>query len=80
MTEDTPMVEIEIYIVVDEDGDYELGKEQDEATERYDENISSLQAKHVIKMTVQVPAPRIIEVAAALPATQDGSYSLEIKA
>lgn len=36
----TAKKEIEIYIVMDSDGDYEVGRDQDEAQESYADNIS----------------------------------------
>ena len=71
--------EIEVYVVVDGDGDYEVGITDDEASERYGETVSSSLPRHMIKMTITVPLPRTIEVTAAIPAKDDGSYELVIK-
>lgn len=79
MTEDKPMAQITISVVIDEDGDYEVGKDRDEAMERYAENIGGDLPRSIIEMAVDAPTPRTIEVAATLPAKEDGSYSLEIK-
>jgi hypothetical protein len=70
---------VEIYIVVDDEGDYEVGRDEDEATERYGDSFSTYMPRRLIKMTVTVPLPRTIEVAAALPEKDDGSYELVIK-
>ncbi len=71
--------EIEIYAVVDRDGDYEVGKDEDEALERYGDNIGAYASRHTIKMSLTVPLPKPIEVSATLPEKEDGGYSLEIK-
>jgi hypothetical protein len=71
--------EVEIYLVVDTNGDYEVGVNEDDAPERFSENISGDSIRHMIKMTITVPLPRTIEVTAALPEREDGGYGLEIK-
>jgi hypothetical protein len=71
--------EVEIYLVVDSAGDYEVGVNEDDAAERFGENIAGDAVRHMIKMTITVPLPRTIEVAAALPEREDGGYGLEIK-
>jgi hypothetical protein len=73
------VAEIEIYLVVDTSGDYEVGVNEDDATERFGENIAGDAIRHMIKMTITVPLPRTIEVSAALPEREDGGYGLEIK-
>ena len=62
-------VEIEVWAVVDETGDYATGNTQDEATSRYRETISSdmdIAMRH-IKMSIKVPKPKPIEVSFMLP-------------
>ena len=71
--------DIEIYVVVDSDGDYEVGINDEEATERYGETISTSLPRRLIKMTITVPLPRAIEVTAAIPEKDDGSYELIVK-
>ena len=70
--------DIEIYVVVDSDGDYEVGINDEEATERYGETISASLPRRLIKMTITVPLPRMIEVTAAIPEKDDGSYELVV--
>jgi hypothetical protein len=71
--------EIEIYLVVDAGGDYEVGLTDDDATERFGENVGGDSVRHMIKMIITVPLPRTIEVAAAIPEKDGSSYTLDIR-
>lgn len=65
---------IEVWVKIDEDGEYDVGRDRDEAQERYGENISEDFAGGVrlVKITLRVPLPKPTEltgeVAADLPA------------
>lgn len=70
---------IDIYAVVDSDGEYEIGRDEDEATERFEENYASSMPRQLIHMSIGVPLPRVVEVTGELPERADAAYSLELK-
>jgi hypothetical protein len=71
--------EIEIIIKIDADGNYEIGKDLDEVACRFSENISSEPGvTNEIFLRLKVPAPKMVEVEGALPAS-GGKFDLEIK-
>ncbi|MFZ1106958.1 MAG: hypothetical protein WAN43_01240 [Rhodomicrobium sp.] len=71
--------EITVAIVVDQDGDFAIAEEAEDATERYGENYGGGLATSLFKLTLKVPKPKAIEIVAALPKSEDGSYSLVIQ-
>lgn len=70
------MAEIEVWIVVDENGDYTVGADLDSAAERYGEDVGgdngSLGIRHV-KVTLKVPLPKPIELTGEVPAPPEGT-------
>ncbi len=85
MTEKT---EVEFYVVVGikaHGAEMDLttkvvDDDEDTALERFEEDCSKGEPRIVYKVRLAVPtAPRFVEVAADLPETPGGSYSLEIK-
>lgn len=73
------MCEIEVWVVIDEDGDYACDVERDDAETRFDENIgfSNEKATRRVKITVKVPLPKPIEVAGSVVVSEDAG---ELKA
>ena len=61
---------LDIWLVVDEDGDYEVAKERDDALEYYSDNISCSHARRVVKLTVQVSGPDDATCSATVPAAK----------
>ncbi len=70
----------EMCIAVNEDGDWCVGQDEDEACERMDEEYGGGQ-RRIIKLNVDIAAviPQVIEVSATLPQKEDGGYSLVIQ-
>lgn len=67
----------EIWVAVNEDGGYEVGKDESDAGERLTDNEGGCHCRMVkmmVDITAVVPAP--IEVTAALPEREDGSFDL----
>ena len=63
------MAEIKVFVLVDEGGDYACGADEDAARERYAEDISdSAACVRMIEITLQVPEPKPIQLAAIVPA------------
>ena len=76
MTETAGM---EIYVVLNSRGEYEVGVSEVEALERFDDQVGGFDHRRVYQLNLTAPLPKAIEVAATLPQMQDGGYSLEIK-
>ena len=77
--ENEPVI-AEAYIAVNEDGDWAVGQDEEEASDRLREEHGGYQAR-VAQLSIDITAlvPQPIEVSATLPKGEDGSYSLEIK-
>lgn len=61
------MHEIEVWVVVDGDGVYDVGKDEESACEQYAENVGGHGTREVcIRLTVEVP--ETVVVSAVLPA------------
>ena len=58
---------VEVWVVIDSDGDYDVGPDRESADERYTETIADFgHAAGIrrVKVTVTVPLPTVIEVEA----------------
>lgn len=63
--------EVEIWVCVDTSGDYELGKNVEQASERYNEDIGGYVAEcRLVKVVLQVEVPEPTELTAVVPANQ----------
>lgn len=64
------MHEIEVWVVVDEKGDYGAGNSEESAAEQYDSDVGSgtHTPKRVICVKLQVPAPTPITLSGTVPA------------
>ena len=56
------MCEVEVWVVVNEDGDYVVGKDQETVDEGFRDDIGG-SAQRTIKVTLQVPYPVVHELA-----------------
>ena len=71
-------VEIGIMVMVDADGNWEIGVDADDLTERWTQNVgdpAEIAARRVVKVKVKVPVPAVVELSgevAAEPAAADG--------
>lgn len=61
------MKEIEVWVIVDADGEYGVGVDEETAGDSYSDNGSS-NARRVIRVVLNVPLPTVTEVEATLPA------------
>lgn len=61
------MVQVEIWVVVDENGDYTIGQDQEEAANAYAENINGNGAQRQFCLKLNVPEPQPVELEATLP-------------
>jgi hypothetical protein len=76
MMEEQTTAEIEVFVAVNEDGEYEVGVDENEAGERLD-GIGGYQ-RRVFALKLTVPLPKPAEVSATLP-EREGQLSLAIR-
>lgn len=71
----------DIWLAANEDGGYQVGIDEEEAGSRLDECEGGYQ-RRMVKISVDITAilPAPIEVEAAIPEREDGSYELTITA
>lgn len=66
------MRDFEVWILVDETGDYAVGEDANTAAERYADNIGNgAGAMRSVKVTLRIPLPKPIEVTAEIPAESE---------
>ena len=61
------LVEIEVLVLVDEDGNWEVAHDADVLKERYEESVGELNAgtaTRLVKVKLKVPVPRPVELEA----------------
>ena len=63
----TDKVTCEIFLVVDEGGDYAVAPDQGEAEEAYCEQISGSGPLRIVKITVKVTPPQVAETEIDIP-------------
>ena len=66
----TNLLEIEVLVMVDSDGNYEFGHDGDDLKTRWEENIGDLDpanATRVIRVKLKVPTPQVVELEAEIP-------------
>lgn len=73
--------EIEVWVLVDANGDYGVGRDEDGAKDNYDSEIdNSLIGSRMVKMTLKVEMPDAVELEAAIPCEQGKAIVTSIKA
>ena len=69
---------IEIWVVVDQGGDYACANDADDVTERYRDTIDGdLAGSRLVKVTLQVEVPEPLTVSATIPA-RDGKVTMTV--
>lgn len=61
--------QVEVWVMVDADGDYVVAKDREALAEKYEEEFTTLNSEvttRFIKLTVQVPTPKPIELTAVV--------------
>ena len=72
------MQEIEVWVMVNADGEYDCGTDEEKATENFEANCSTDGGRQLIKITLTVPLPETIEVEGTVPDTE-GTPTLTVK-
>lgn len=73
------MAECEVFLFVDQGGDYAVGNSENAAKEKYEDDIGPLEdctGFRMVRLVVQVPLPEMVEMIGTVPA--QGTASLVI--
>jgi hypothetical protein len=62
--------EIEVFVAMNEDGDYEVGIDQNDAVERLDKNVGG-EMRRIAKLTVYMAAPTAAKTDVVVPDEDD---------
>lgn len=65
----TQYATVEVVVVVSEDGDYVVAKDDDAAQELFDDEVGGY-CRRTVRLTVKVPLPAVIEMAGEAPADE----------
>ncbi len=67
------MCEIEVWVVIDEDGDYAVGKDRESAAESFESDIgfNNENGTRRVKLTVSVPLPEAIELTGTVATVEE---------
>lgn len=65
--------EVEIWVTVDESGDYGIGKEADTANEHYQDAIGGPLPRRMVKVLLQVELPKEVELTGEAPLVGTGA-------
>lgn len=65
---ESELVEIEVWAMVDSSGDYQVGKDAEDVGSRWSEDFGGdhSTAKRHVKVTIKLPLPRPVELVATL--------------
>jgi len=72
------MQDVEVFVMVNGDGEYEVGTSDTEAQERFEENCTTEGGRRLIKITLKVPLPEVVEIEGEVPDTE-GTPVLTVK-
>lgn len=56
------MAQLEIWVVLDENGDYSVGEDRDIAIERHEENVGGVDGARLFKLTLTASRPVPVEM------------------
>ena len=78
---DEKWVDVELYVMVDENGDYVVAKEGGHLAEAYDDDVGcdSQTARRILTLKLRVEKPRTVELMADVPLQADGAELVELK-
>lgn len=70
--------EIEVWVLVNADGEYEVGNDADQAYERFEENCDTSGARRMVKVVLTVPLPVECVLTGTVPAESTEGAALEV--
>lgn len=65
------LVEVEILVMVDSEGQWEIGTDGDDLAQRWSDTVGddvTADARRVVKIKVKVPKPTVVEIVGEVPA------------
>jgi hypothetical protein len=65
----TEKIEIEVWVAIDADGEYDVGTDSDDAVGRYSDNVGGSGALRVVKLTLKISPPKPTEAEIDVPDT-----------
>jgi hypothetical protein len=71
------MTSIEVWIAMNEDGDYEVAKDEDDVVDLWNENVGGL-SRRLVKLKVTMSAPVITEADVNVPEEAGHAVNVEI--
>jgi hypothetical protein len=73
------MAEVEVWVMVNESGEYEVGVCDTSCKENFEANCSTGEMNKMFKLTLKVPLPKPQELTAEIPEEEDEPVELEVK-
>jgi hypothetical protein len=76
------MTELELWVCVDANGDYGLGKDAESAKEQYENDVGMLcdgDGFRLYKLKLQVPLPTLVELSGTVADEQGGLVALSVE-
>lgn len=61
------MQNVEVWLIMDENGDYAAGEDRDTTVERFEENVGSAAGARIVKLNVTMAPPKETEVDVKVP-------------
>jgi hypothetical protein len=71
--------QVEVWVMVDQDGDYDVGTSEELARENYDGNIGGDAARRLVKLLLTVPLPEPLVVTGVIPAPVEPQCELQVE-
>jgi hypothetical protein len=71
------MTSIEVWIAMNEDGDYEVAKDEDDVVDLWNENVGGL-SRRLVKLRVTTSAPVVTEADVNVPEEAGQAVNIEI--
>lgn len=68
--------EIEVWVMVNESGEWEVGTSVDEVGERFSANCSTNESSRVVCLKLKVPAPVVLTLTGEVPEELNGTIAL----
>ena len=77
----TEKYEIPIFVIIDSDGDYTVGKDQDEAIEVFEDTIGGSGPRRIVKLTARLTLPEVEDGPTIdIPDTAGTTEQIEVEA
>jgi hypothetical protein len=73
--------QVEVWVLVDADGDYGVGREADAASQNYADDVGGTEGnRRMVKLTLTIPLPKPMELVATIPEEEPGEAELKVEA